>query len=189
VPTVPTRERILRAAAAEFARYGVAGARVNRIAVTARANKERIYHHFGSKERLFEAVMNDAMMQIGAAEPFAADDLGAYAEAMLEFHRRHPELVQLLLAEARHRGDGELADEPTRAGHYKRRAQAVLRAQAGGAVREDVDPRFVVFTILALIVTAEALPRLTDLVLGDARLGEELTALLSQERPAGRPEN
>jgi AcrR family transcriptional regulator len=180
VPKVPTQERILRAAAKEFARHGVAGARVNRIAATARANKERIYHYFGSKERLFEAVMDDAMIQIGGAEPFVARDLGAYTEAMLEFHRRHPELVQLLLAEARHRGDGELADEPSRAAHYERRAQAVFRAQAARALREDVDARFVVFLILALIVTAEALPRLTDMVLGDARLGEELTALLSE---------
>jgi AcrR family transcriptional regulator len=180
VPKLSTRERILRAAAMEFARYGVAGARVNRIAVTARANKERIYHYFGSKERLFEAVMSDAMIQIAGAEPFAAGEPGAYAEAMLDFHRARPELVQLLLAEARHRGGGELASERERAAHYARRAHAVDEAQAAGAIRDDVDPRFVVFTILALIVTAEALPRLTELVLEDARLGDELTTLLSR---------
>jgi AcrR family transcriptional regulator len=180
VPEVPTRERILRAAATEFARHGVAGARVDRIAATARANKERIYHHFGSKERLFEAVMNDAMVQIASAEPFVAGDLGSYAAAMLEFHRERPELVQLLLAEARHRGPRELAGERERGAHYARRAEAVREAQAAGAVRDDVDAHFVIFAVLALLVTAEALPRLTDLVLGDAELGEGLTTLLSR---------
>jgi AcrR family transcriptional regulator len=180
MPQRPTSERILRAAATEFARYGVAGARMNRIAVTARANKERIYHYFGSKERLFEAVMQDAMVQIAAAEPFAAGDLGAYAAAMLEFHRTHPELVQLLLAEARHRGPQELAGEPERAAHYERRVAAVRQAQATGAVRDDVDARFIVFAVLALLVTAEAMPRLTDLVLGEAELGDGLSRLLSR---------
>jgi AcrR family transcriptional regulator len=177
VPEESTPTRIRRAAAAEFARHGVAGARVARIAAAARANKERIYHHFSSKDRLFDAVLADAMEQIATAEPFAADDLGAYAEAMLEFHRGHRELVQLLLAEARHRGERELADEPARAAHYARRVAAVRAAQAAGAVRDDVDPRFVVFAILALIVTAEALPRLTELVPG---VGEGLATLLSR---------
>jgi AcrR family transcriptional regulator len=180
VPQQPTRERILRAAATEFARHGVAGARVNRIAVTARANKERIYHHFGSKERLFEAVMQDTMVQIAAAEPFAAGDLGAYAAAMLEFHRSRPELVQLLLAEARHRDPDELAGEAERAAHYQRRVDAVRRAQAAGKVRDDVDARFIVFAVLALLVTAEAMPRLSELVLGEADLGQGLSRLLSR---------
>jgi AcrR family transcriptional regulator len=176
----PTRERILRAAATEFARHGVAGARVNRIAAMARANKERIYHHFGSKDGLFAAVMDDVMAQIADAEPFAAGDLGAYARAMLAFHDEHPEFVQLLLAEARHRGPDELAGEAERAAHYRRRIAAVRQAQATGAVRDDVDPRFVVFTILALLVTAEAMPRLTGIVLGDADLGQGLHRLLSR---------
>jgi AcrR family transcriptional regulator len=180
VPDEPTPIRIRRAAAVEFARHGVAGARVARIAAAARANKERIYHHFGSKEGLFAAVMEDAMAQIAAAEPFAAGDLGAYAAAMLDFHRAHPELVQLLLAEARHYGPGELAGEPERAAHYARRVAAVRAAQAAGDVRDDVDARFIVFAILALLVTAEAMPRLSELVLGDAELGDGLTSLLSR---------
>jgi AcrR family transcriptional regulator len=181
MPEEPTPVRIRRAAAAEFARHGFAGARVARIAAAAGANKERLYHHFGSKEGLFATVLADAMARIDAAEPFAAGHLGAYAAAMVDFHREHPELVQLLLAEARHHGDGELAREPERAAHYARRVAAVREAQAAGAVRRDVDPRFVVFAVLALVVTAEALPRLTELVLGDVELREGLATLLAPE--------
>src|SRR3990172_6203646 len=41
-----SRDRLLAAAAAEFAARGFDGARVDRIARAARANKATIYHHF-----------------------------------------------------------------------------------------------------------------------------------------------
>ena len=47
--SVSSRDRILRAGAEEFAAHGMKGARVDRIAAAARANKERIYHYFGNK--------------------------------------------------------------------------------------------------------------------------------------------
>jgi hypothetical protein len=46
------------------------------------------------------------------------------------------------------------------------RAEAVRQAQAQGVVRNDVDPRVVVYLVLALVVTAQALPQLTQLILG-----------------------
>jgi AcrR family transcriptional regulator len=52
-----TKERLLEAATAEFAAHGIAGARVDRIAAAARANKQLIYAYFGSKEQLFDAVL------------------------------------------------------------------------------------------------------------------------------------
>ena len=52
-----TRADILAAARAEFARLGLAGARVDTIAEASGANKRMIYHYFGGKEQLFEAVI------------------------------------------------------------------------------------------------------------------------------------
>ena len=37
----------------EFSAYGIAGARVDRIASAAKANKQAIYAYFGSKDALF----------------------------------------------------------------------------------------------------------------------------------------
>ena len=48
-----TRARLLDAAHSEFAERGLAGARVDRIAAAAQANKQAIYAYFGSKEQLF----------------------------------------------------------------------------------------------------------------------------------------
>jgi len=54
------RSRILDAATAEFARNGLGGARVDRIAAAAGTNKRMLYYYFGSKEKLFLAVLERA---------------------------------------------------------------------------------------------------------------------------------
>ena len=46
-----TRQKILDAALAEFASYGLGGARVDRIAQRAGANKRMLYYYFGDYTR------------------------------------------------------------------------------------------------------------------------------------------
>jgi AcrR family transcriptional regulator len=62
------RSRILDAATAEFARNGLGGARVDRIATAAGTNKRMLYYYFGNKEALFTAVLEAAYERIRAAE-------------------------------------------------------------------------------------------------------------------------
>jgi len=52
-----SREKILDAALVEFAEFGRAGARVDRIAQRAGLNKAMLYYHFGSKDDLFSALI------------------------------------------------------------------------------------------------------------------------------------
>jgi AcrR family transcriptional regulator len=54
--TTELRGEILEAARTEFAKYGLAGPRIDRIARNAQASKERLYAHFGDKEALFREV-------------------------------------------------------------------------------------------------------------------------------------
>jgi TetR/AcrR family transcriptional regulator len=51
------RGRILDAAERAFADHGMAGARVANIASEAGVNKAMLYYYFGSKEELYEAVL------------------------------------------------------------------------------------------------------------------------------------
>jgi TetR/AcrR family transcriptional regulator len=53
-----SRAAILRAAVAEFAEYGIDGARTDRIAREARVNKALLYYYFKDKDALYEAVLN-----------------------------------------------------------------------------------------------------------------------------------
>jgi TetR/AcrR family transcriptional regulator len=59
-----TREAILKAAIAEFAREGVAGARTDQIARAARVNKALLYYYFSDKESLYAAVLDHAFGSI-----------------------------------------------------------------------------------------------------------------------------
>src|SRR5450432_1500120 len=65
---VRTQAAILSAATQEFARLGLGGARVDRIAQRAKANKRMLYYYFGSKEALFLAVLEKTYENIRAEE-------------------------------------------------------------------------------------------------------------------------
>jgi AcrR family transcriptional regulator len=82
-----TKRRILAAAAEEFTEHGIAGARVDRIAAAAHANKAMLYAYFGNKEQLFEAVFAQMVTAATDAVPFDALDLPGYAVAMFDRYR------------------------------------------------------------------------------------------------------
>src|ERR1700730_9968507 len=90
-----TRRRLLDAAYAEFAQYGIAGARVERIGEAADSNKAQIYHYFGGKAQLFEAVCEQAILQMEAEVPFDPADLPGYAGGLVRLHERRPEIMRL----------------------------------------------------------------------------------------------
>ena len=105
-----TKARILQAAKAEFARLGLAGARVDEIADKAAANKRMIYHYFGSKERLFQLVLEEAYLDIrGAEKELNLDELPAMQalEKLVTFtwdyYLANPEFITLVNSANLHR--------------------------------------------------------------------------------------
>ncbi|MEU8756754.1 TetR/AcrR family transcriptional regulator [Streptomyces chartreusis] len=90
-----TKARLLDAAYDEFVRVGLAGARVDRIAKAASANKQAIYLYFGSKEDLFDAVMADRLRVLADVAPITADDLPGYAGALFDALVADPGLQRL----------------------------------------------------------------------------------------------
>ena len=62
-----SRQKVWNAAADEFAARGFDGAKVDRIAATARVNKAMIYYHFASKARLYNAILHDTFEAIADA--------------------------------------------------------------------------------------------------------------------------
>ncbi|MER7810381.1 TetR family transcriptional regulator [Streptomyces sp900116325] len=90
-----TKARLLDAAYDEFVRLGLAGARVDRIAKAASANKQAIYLYFGSKEDLFDAVMADRLRVLADVAPVTADDLPGYAGALFDALVADPGLQRL----------------------------------------------------------------------------------------------
>lgn len=105
-----TKSGILLAARAEFCERGLDGARVDRIAERANANKRMLYHYFGNKEALYAAVLLDAYREIRLGERELHLEELTPVEAMrklvtftFEHFRRNPWFIRLLATENIHR--------------------------------------------------------------------------------------
>lgn len=155
-----TRARILAAAKKEFARNGLAGARVDVIAAKANANKRMIYHYFSSKEGLFQTVLEAAYVDIRSAEQKL--DLGdlepkAALERLVRFtwayYLKNPEFITLVNSENLHRARHLQASEVVKV--YSRRFVQMVsdlldRGVASGAFRAGIDPVQLNITIAAI---------------------------------------
>ncbi|MFF5703742.1 TetR family transcriptional regulator [Streptomyces sp. NPDC012794] len=141
-----TKARLLDAAFAEFAAYGIAGARIDRIAASAQANKRLIYVYYGNKEQLFDAVLQRALETGSESVPFDAEDLPGYAGAVLDHFLAHPDLMRLVQWKQLERPDTtELVAES-----YRGKIAAVERAQAAGRIDPDLDPEDVLTLVMGL---------------------------------------
>jgi AcrR family transcriptional regulator len=106
-----TRQKILEAATEEFARFGLGGARVDRIAARAGANKRMLYYYYRDKDNLFLAALEGRYAHIRAAErgldlehlePRRA--LRRLVEFTWDYFLSHPEFLTLLNSENLHKG-------------------------------------------------------------------------------------
>jgi AcrR family transcriptional regulator len=160
-----TKRRLLTAAANEFVARGVAGARVDRIAAEAQANKRLIYDYFGDKNGLFDAVLDSFTEQAVGAVPIDAEDLPAYAGHLFDYHYDHPHLLRLVTW-ARLEGRTTSAAHEQRRASYRRRTEAIEHAQRGGTVTREFSAAQILDMIESLAVGWTAAARG---VLADAR--------------------
>jgi AcrR family transcriptional regulator len=142
-----TRERILEAAMAEFSAYGVAGARVDRIATNAGCNKNLIYVYFEKKETLFTTVLEKHLLRVYEDLAFTPDDLPAYAARVFDYTMAHPELMRLM---AWSNLEQKAADLATRAQVHGGKVAALAEAQDNGKVNPAFPPAFLLTTIMTL---------------------------------------
>jgi len=91
-----TGDRIVAAATAEFSRYGIAGARIERIAKAARTSKERIYAYHRSKEALYKHVAARELTAIAEATRLDPTDLPGYAGRVHDHFTGHPDSFRLM---------------------------------------------------------------------------------------------
>jgi len=106
-----SRDKILRAATKVFARYGYEGGSVEKISRLANSYDRMIYYYFGSKERLFVAVLEGIYRRMDEAEAKVSPDPSDPVEALktlirfkLDYYRRNPDFVNLLNTENLHKG-------------------------------------------------------------------------------------
>ncbi len=176
-----TRRRLLDAAAAEFARHGIAGARVDRIAAAARANKAQIYHYFGSKDDLFDAVFESFVEASVASDYFDPADLGETAGRLFDQFQAAPELGRLTSWYRLERAGSAPSIAPVVTANA-RKVAAIRAAQQAGIVAEDI-PADVLLGLVITIATAwtSLPPEFEQLVAGRAP-GERRAAVVDAVR-------
>lgn len=138
-----TKELLLAAATAEFAEYGLAGARIDRIAERAGANKRLLYVYFGDKDQLFDAVMQRQVALIAEAIPLDPGDLADYAAARFDHVLAHPQVARLAAWRAFERP--EPTEQERRS--YQAKIDAVARAQREGRLFDGI-PALDMFAIV-----------------------------------------
>lgn len=185
-----TRALLLRAATAEFAELGLAGARIDRIAERAGVNKRLIYVYFGDKDRLFKAITDEQAALVMTALPMPDGDLVAFAAARFDFMLANPQARRLAIWRALERAEPTAAEQ---AG-FRARFAAVEEAQQAGRVRADI-PAVDLFAIVLRMTEAWlGAPRALTAAAGcvpdpasPERLAAHRTALLKAVRTMIRP--
>ena len=154
------RTRILAAAIEEFALRGYKGASMDAIAARTHTTRALINYYFGSKERLYLAVLERVYAEIRDAERSLeldhlppVDAMGRIVDFTYDYYVQHEYFVRLVVAENQARGR-----------HMKRfpslrtlnrpivdlLGTVLGRGQADGTFRRDVEPVDVHMTIAAL---------------------------------------
>src|SRR3954469_22719452 len=154
------RARIVQAAMDEFASRGFKGASMDAITARTHTTRAMINYYFGSKEKLYLAVLEDVYSEIRQAEgeldldhlaPVAA--MRRIVEFTFRYYVDHENFVRLVVAENQAKGRHlrkSKAMRPLNRPIVERLSRVIERGQAEGSFRAGIDPLDVHMAIAAL---------------------------------------
>src|SRR6185503_11081518 len=151
-PKAPAANRASMIAAAidEFAGRGFKGASMDAIAARTHTTRALINYYFGSKEKLYLAVLEQVYAEIREAEAkldldhlAPLDAVRRIVEFTYNYYLKHEGFVRLVVAENQARGRHLKKSAAMRTLNrpiIDRLARVIARGQAEGLFRADVDP-------------------------------------------------
>jgi AcrR family transcriptional regulator len=155
-----TRARILAAATGDFSRFGLGGARVDRIALEADTNKRMLYYYYGNKEGLFLAVLEATYAHIRSAETKLKLDTVEPLEGIRRlvaftwrYYLENPHFLTLLNSENLHQARHLKSSKRIAAMHspfVATIADLLRRGEEKGVIRGGIDPVQLYISIAAL---------------------------------------
>jgi TetR/AcrR family transcriptional regulator len=141
--------RILETAENLFSRHGYDGTSINAVAEGAAVSKANVFHHFGSKDDLYLAVLRRACDISAAAMDTLLDGTGSFDERLKRYATRHLETLQaqqavsrLILREVLEGGSRRARQlvERVFGDHFDKMVAILREGQRQGALRRDLDP-------------------------------------------------
>jgi AcrR family transcriptional regulator len=186
-----TRERILAAALKEFAEHGFAGARVDRIARRAVANKRMLYHYFGDKNALFRAVLRHKLAERRAWGAGLSSDPAERLPFWFTSACQDVDWVRLLEWEALQPRGTKLIDARQRLLVTRDWLKRLRHRQANGELSAEFNPRHLALAMQSLTLYPAAFPQLARQIMGrgvsDPKFQREYAAFLRKFAAAFRP--
>ncbi|GAA4915713.1 TetR/AcrR family transcriptional regulator [Streptomonospora salina] len=158
-----TRRKLLEAGREEFAEHGIAGGRIDRIAECAGVNKERVYGHFGSKEKLFQAVLEAVKAEHAASLPQPGENAGEWVGRLYDAHAANRTMVRLMMWEALYFEDRPLPTDESRSDVY---AAKVLALADSLGIEPDGAAAMTLLALVGMGAWPSAMPQMTRLVVG-----------------------
>ncbi|HEY4454537.1 MAG TPA: TetR family transcriptional regulator [Pseudonocardiaceae bacterium] len=146
-----TRVRLIEAAIKEFAEFGIAGGRVDRIAEYANANKAQIYHYFGSKDQMFDAAFAEISARVAKNVPFDPRDLPGYATKLADLYQNHPEILRMATWQRLERPS--TATNPRTESTVRGKLDAIQAVQQEGVLSDHYPPEVLLALVLNIAST------------------------------------
>lgn len=150
-----TRRSILESAAALFIEQGPSATSLSQIAKQAKVTKSLIHHHFGSKEELWREVQVryfqayfDTQMKIIQGSASTAELLEESVIAYFHFLKNEPKAVRFMAWASLENEDEPCMTEEKQL--FEVGIEKIREAQEAGEVRSDVEPFFIIKTLIAL---------------------------------------
>lgn len=155
-----TKDRIIKAAVQEFAKFGLNGARIDEIARVAGINKQLLYHHLGDKEDIYLAALervytafrlSEQSLDLEDLDPWDAID--RLLTFKFDYLSKHPAYVALLTDENMHRGRHVRRSKVLAQLHANlvgKLTSVLERGQKLGEFRRGVDPMQLYISLAAL---------------------------------------
>jgi AcrR family transcriptional regulator len=157
-----TRRRLIEAAVFEFSEYGVMGARVDRIAERAQANKRAIYMYFESKEGLFAAAFEDRIRDFHESVRFDESDLAGYAGRLFDKFEDAPDTRRMTLWYHLEQSVAHIP-VPLIQASTRSEIEAIRRAQVNGIIPTTYEPATLLGLIRSIALTWHTqVPQLHD---------------------------
>ena len=170
-PEQNTKERIRAAAVREFSAHGFSGARVDRIAKTAKVNIRMIYYFFGSKKNLLEAVLSDIFRQRQARLANGFDSVGDLLVSYFDGYAEDSHRVRLLEWEALQTklpgGIRGLTNFKDRQEVINRRLASIVALQKRKIVSPELDPKLLYLVFVALSIYPMTFPQSVFIATGE----------------------
>lgn len=142
------RPKLLEAAIHEFAEHGYEGTTTAAIARRAKAPQPLVHHHFGSKELLFQDVL-DVLFAEFKTEVLGADpeqnDIASVLRRFILFTARRPQLVRIWVIESARRGPHAKYVIDKHVGPLTEQIRPLIRSAIAKGALPDVDHSLLMF--------------------------------------------